>query len=561
VLAVTSAPVVLRACLDQSTGMVTVYMKPTTDPCGSFVRYRLYGRDDIANPYQWLADGASISAVQIATILPNKKKWQLFVTVMYACNGKDTFNSNAVFIDDTPPSYLEPDSVSVDFATQQLRAGWSASPEPDVMGYSIFKVDPITGNNQLIDEQNTLTYLFPNSTFNTSSGGNKVALAPYDSCRNGAVISNFHSPMLLSYSMAGANANYLCTRKFTFTWTTYVGWNTDHSDIWVNDNTLGTRSLAGTVATGVTSFTWNIPFFNHNYTFFIRAHSTKTGISSSSNTIIVAFPGFPIPSYNTIGHVTVLSNSDIQVSGKWDTPIPGMKAVLERSDNLGFTWNFVQTYAYPTNYFWITQNGLQTNKQRYLFRILLYNTCNEPFDTSVIHSSILLTRNMFVSMWNTYYPWSPKLDEEPLLRQKSSSTWNRLNIAPDTTIIHIDTTKPECYRIEAFKIGVNSKPIDTAYSNVICLQARDTTLIPSGFSPGGINPIFKISNPNLQKGQSTMKIFDRWGEKLWEGDALDGWDGKDNAGYYMGPGVAIYLVETRTIEKRETYKGTVIIVR
>ena len=58
-----------------------------------------------------------------------------------------------------------------------------------------------------------------------------------------------------------------------------------------------------------------------------------------------------------------------------------------------------------------------------------------------------------------------------------------------------------------------------------------------------------------------MLIFNRWGQKMFDGDALDGWDGKDWKGDYVGPGFYPYLINIKTAEKRSSYRGTVMVLR
>jgi hypothetical protein len=194
--------------------------------------------------------------------------------------------------------------------------------------------------------------------------------------------------------------------------------------------------------------------------------------------------------------------------------------------------------------------------------LIYLNACGEIFDSSDIHTSILLRRNFYNLYWNGYWAWantshSLQADE----REKQSSTWNSGVSGPDSLLILTDTTKAVCYRIVAYRIGINGKYIDTSYSNEVCLQAFDTTLIPSGFTPGGINSQFKIINVNILPGQSTMRIYDRWGAKLFEGDALIGWDGKDQNDVYLGPGIYPYTIQIVRPEKRELLKGTVVLIR
>ncbi|MCC7298627.1 MAG: gliding motility-associated C-terminal domain-containing protein [Bacteroidia bacterium] len=551
-----------RACLDKVTSTLTVYFKPNlSDPCGSFSEYVLYGRDNSANPFTAVATASNLAALQIQVVLPNKKRWELYISSRYACNGIDTLNSDTILIDDEPPAYLEPDSVSVDLATQQLIAGWPKAVEPDVMGYSLFKNDPGTGNNILIDRQNVLGYTFGLGTFDPSKSTNRFLMAAYDSCDNGGPISQYHNPILSSFN-SGQNIDYQCTRKLYLIWTAYVGWNVDSYDICVKDNISNTWSIAGTVPGAQFNYTFNIPSLGPTYTFFIRGHKTGSTVSSSSNSISFTTINFTKPSIANIRRVTVINDQTINVPAEWENT-PSIKDVLLQRKPYGtFIWTTIATYngiLGAANY---TDQNKSANTNKYDYRLLLINSCNEPFDSSTVHTNILLRRNFNDFYWNQYWAWvGGNYTQDLIKRDRQGFTWNSENTHPDSSYFIADTTKPLCYRILSVKYGVNNKPVDTAYSNELCLKAFDTTLIPGGFTPGGLNPIFKIINVNILPGEATMRIYDRWGAKITETDALTGWDGKDQDGNFLGPGIYAYTIQIVRTEKRELLKGTVVLIR
>ncbi|MFY7945480.1 MAG: gliding motility-associated C-terminal domain-containing protein [Bacteroidia bacterium] len=559
-LGAVSQPVAIqRACLDNVT--LTVSFRPANDPCGSFVSYRLYGRDNSANPFVLLKESNTLTDNQIQTILPNKKRWELYVTTRFACNGTDTLNSDTILIDDQAPAYLEPDSVSIDWSSQRMIAGWPKALEPDVMGYSLFKSDPSTGNNVLIDKTSQLNYDFTTLTFDPMGGGNRYCMAAFDSCNNGGPISSFHSPVLLSFN-TGQNVAYQCTRKLYLQWTAYVGYTTAQHEIWVFNSNTSTWNMDGTTTGAQLSYVFNIPTLGANYTFIIRAKKQGSSISSSSNKIVFNTLNFTAPLSKNISRVSVIGDGEIQVKAFWSAGSSAQQVRLQRRAYLGTNWVSLATFSSPITDIYYNDKNLETSTLRYQYRLIYLNACGEIFDSSDIHTSILLRRNFYNLYWNGYWAWantshSLQADE----REKQSSTWNSGVSGPDSLLILTDTTKAVCYRIVAYRIGINGKYIDTSYSNEVCLQAFDTTLIPSGFTPGGINSQFKIINVNILPGQSTMRIYDRWGAKLFEGDALIGWDGKDQNDVYLGPGIYPYTIQIVRPEKRDLLKGTVVLIR
>lgn len=555
--AVSNPPWLLRACFDRFTGNVTVYFRSSSDACNSFTKYELYGRDDASKPFSALGNTSTLNATQLTASLPNSKKWELYLACLYACNGTDTLFSDTVFMDDQPPAYLEPDSVSVDLATQQLRAGWTAAPEPDVMGYTIYKV---TATNIIIDKVNVLNYLFLASTFDTKTSNNKVALAAYDSCGNIGSISNSHSPAFLSFN-TGQNINYKCTRKLYIDWSQYQGWVTDSIDILVFSQKQNKWWKEATIAGSNSTYIFNIPDLADTYSFYIRSHKKNSTISSSSNRIDITLTDFSKPAYDRIDHIRV-SGNDLLIQASWEYTSSVSRVELQSRNYGSAAWTNRASPAPSAQILHFTDANKQTASLKYDYRLVLFNTCNEAFDSSTVHTSILLRKTLDHLNWNDYWAWQNSTYETNLHhRNKQGSTWNNNLTTPDSSYIIPDTTQPFCFKVMAVHYGVNLKTLDTSWSNEICLRVFDTTLIPGAFSPGGINPIFKIINPNLEHGQAQMILFNRWGQKLFEGDALDGWDGTDFKGDYVGPGFYPYLINIKTPEKRSSYKGVVMVLR
>lgn len=89
----------------------------------------------------------------------------------------------------------------------------------------------------------------------------------------------------------------------------------------------------------------------------------------------------------------------------------------------------------------------------------------------------------------------------------------------------------------------------------------DTIYIPNAFNPDGINTHFKVVGIYLRAGEARMKIFDRWGGKIFEGDALAGWDGCFSDGQKCPTGLYIYIVDALNNRDRRIFKGQVLLVK
>jgi len=86
--------------------------------------------------------------------------------------------------------------------------------------------------------------------------------------------------------------------------------------------------------------------------------------------------------------------------------------------------------------------------------------------------------------------------------------------------------------------------------------------VPNAFTPNkdGTNDVFKVFAQGVKTFE--LQVFDRWGEKLYEGqELLDGWDG-----YFRGkeqnPGVYVYVAHLEFFDGyKKLLKGSVTLIR
>ncbi len=86
--------------------------------------------------------------------------------------------------------------------------------------------------------------------------------------------------------------------------------------------------------------------------------------------------------------------------------------------------------------------------------------------------------------------------------------------------------------------------------------------VPNAFSPNedGVNDVFFVYGTGITR--LNFKIFDRWGEKIFESNNINtGWDGTYK-GKLMLPGVYVYYVEAFFMDNsRKALKGSVTLIR
>ena len=552
------APTLKRACLDRVSGELTLLLEPGKDTC-TFQKYRLWGRTDTFAVYELLDEATSFNLLTWNKVLPNKKKWELYVSSHFVCGGRDSFLSNKLFIDDTPPSYVEPDSVSVDFVSQRVIAGWTNPPETDIWGYSLFKVDA-SGNNLLIDEKNVLFYSFEVADFNSKSSGNKVAIAAYDSCRNGGVISNFHSPVLLQVQ---TNANYLCDKGIQLSWSPYIGWDVNEYEVVIRNADNGTNIYSTRVTGTTNNLNYTLPFLNVNLDVFVRAYRTGSSVSSTSNRVALFVSDFPKTNKSTqLYFSSVVGDNRIDLEG-YSNAGDSFNVYYRTSGSL---WMLTYKEAVSGGTFNHSHFGNDTRLMPVEFLLVRYNSCGAAADSSLAIRTIHLSNSNRNLQWNNNLQWSAlAASEEFIVEKEESGVWSEVGI---TTDLNFELPPFGAYwvRIKGETNLWSSENRGYSYSNPIWVDLGfdssllDTLLIPNAFTPVGNNPVFKISNPAINPGESTLYIYNRWGEKIFEGDALVGWDGRIGGNFALD-GFYIYKVMALYRRKRIEKAGTVLLLR
>jgi gliding motility-associated-like protein len=122
----------------------------------------------------------------------------------------------------------------------------------------------------------------------------------------------------------------------------------------------------------------------------------------------------------------------------------------------------------------------------------------------------------------------------------------------------------------SYRLTVQSDKGCTAHKDItIFVNKNRSVYIPTGFTPNndGINDAFMVYSAKGIKSIKTFRVFDRWGELLFENnnskpnEPTSGWDGvfKNKA---MIPDVYIYLIEVEFVDGyNQIYKGAVNLIR
>ncbi len=237
--------------------------------------------------------------------------------------------------------------------------------------------------------------------------------------------------------------------------------------------------------------------------------------------------------------------------------------ILEKStDNVVF--NKVTSTAPGTYAF--TDQLTDVSSHSYIYRVKTIDSCNYESPYSNIGKTILLQVDESGEypwlFWTEYKDWSSGIDYYRLdVNDYRQSKW--VEIEKLHTLDYLDTRTrlnqaKYCYQITAIRNGDGLE----SRSNTVCAKTPLNVQVPNAFSPNGDgkNDTFLVSGTHIL--EFTLRIYDRWGELLFESnDVTRGWDGTFK-GEPVPAGVYYYFIDARgTLYQKKRFQGTLTLIR
>ncbi|MCC6722530.1 MAG: gliding motility-associated C-terminal domain-containing protein [Bacteroidia bacterium] len=553
------SPEIKRVCLDYKTSSVTIYWEKIYDNCNSFQKIILYSSE---NEGSWtkLTEIININLTEITIPINNLTSiWKFKITAYTSCNNIDSFTSNSVYIDKTPPFNIEIDSVSFDKKSQNIIIGWKNNSSNDIKGYKIYKY-----NNSVHD---FISYSYnPYVILNTYSYINPeyFSIASFDSCNLYSLISKTHKAVYIN------NTYDTCKKSIKLSWNNYEGWNNIKSFLIITKNYKSTEELIN--VTGINSFTFKHLSNDSLINIYIKTINLDNGFTSSSNTIFIKSRKEITPNYTYLSNVTVENNSFLNISLEIDSISTVDTIVLYKSsDNSNFL--FINKWISSKNktLYEYKDYDVRVNNLSYQYIARTFNFCKDTISVSNIGTSILLNKifikeNEYLFKWNRYIGWEKGVYKQFFQNSLNLFTWNTVfetnNDFMDFNFNNtIEETDSICFKI-INQENINSLNLESiSQSNIICIKKPNKYYFPQTINPLSNNNIFKIygNNENLLKSQ--LDIYNRWGQKIFSSDnIINGWDFKVNEipvdiGTYF---YVVKILDNNNIQK--TFKGTVLVI-
>ncbi|MBR9859893.1 hypothetical protein GYB22_03945 [bacterium] len=545
--AVTGPPVLLRACFNVSDSIVTLQWTQVNDACNSFERIDIYEKQS-PGPFTKIASVTDPSARSYSLNTKDLNKTRsYYLSIHTLCDMLDSAHSDTILIDNERPELTVLDSLSYDFLSQDIIAGWKQNGSPDAAGYRIFK--QVSGINDSIGQTQDTFYTIsknPASVFD-------VTIAAFDSCGLFSDISDVHRVCRLNSSID------TCLREISLNWSRYKGWaGIDSQVVLLNKNHEGYKRFTSFDETE-NSLKFTDFMLGDTLCFMVRSYSNTPGITSTSNIRCIETRAFYEPSYLYLSRVTVIGDEDISLEWESDDLRDIKTYQILRADNSGVpsTYNSVpgtqsQNYTY-------TDVATNVHDQFYSYKIESYNYCDELVLESNTSNSIFLEIDPGLSH-NPYLNWDGGVEQYILHHQgQGSSTWNTIDVSSNE-IFYQTLDTGGCFYIEAVEnqnsYGYNKNSI----SNIECIIPDLNVYVPNSMNLGSENNRFIVLGTGIDHSKSRYQVFNRWGEMLVDNNTNVPWYG-DYRGERVMQGIYVYTITVYGLKgEKQTYKGVLRVI-
>lgn len=464
--------------------------------------------------------------------------------------------------DTTPPDTPLLDSVSVaNPATGSVYISWFPCDSADVVGYVIYRQDPINTLWKAIDTVAAPATLYLDVVTNPQVAANfhpeLYRIAAIDEVGNISAMTpdnQYHNTIYVFPYKDTTN----CIMSVRLEWNKYLNWPEGVSEykVYFSEN-YGPWTYLSSVLGGERVYYHQNLNNNSLYCYYIVAIS-NTGKTSTSNQTCrsVNFPVFP--NFINADYASVIYDSRIEVSFTLDTTAIVQKNYkLYRAETLNGTYSEIATFNNYSllNLVYVDNVDITNN---WYYKLAAIDQCGNV----VLESNI--ARNITVNVisgdditefisWDSYYNWLGGIQSyniyrivdggAPILAGTTNSDTSFIDDVSDYALNNTGVSGKFCYYIEAVETDFNPHGVKgTSISNIACSNQPSIVYIPNSFTPNGdvLNSEFLPITSFINYEKYQFQIFDRWGKKIFETkNKLKGWNGTIN-GHKVPSGTYVY---------------------
>ncbi len=440
---------------------------------------------------------------------------------------------SALFEDITPPPMPSIDSVSIDPFTGELIIGWDESPAEDAGGYVVYQVLP--------NKNDTLDFVFGSditsyfdASFDPCAENRSYALSAFDTCGN-------ISPGSYDYPHRSILLEEVefdpCLMSNMLRWTEYInmvpaleGYRIYRS----TDN--GPFELLDTRAAGTLEYEHDGLEAGRSYRYFVRAFSQGDVVTSSSCMRELTTWQYRQPQENSLENISVENSEYIALDMLPDTFAYVPSVQVFRAVQASGPFELI-TEIEPQGQAVVYYDDLEAavDERSYWYKTSLIDSCgNEVLESNTMRSIYLSGEkagNMQNELdWNAFEGWPGGVDRYELYRARDEGAYEliletapaELNFTDDISSLPTDFTRLH-YVVLAFD---GNDPGLSSRSNEILFEYSPRLFLPTAFTPGGANPVYKPVGTFANFTEYRLDVFNRWGELIFSSREFGtGWDG------------------------------------
>jgi fibronectin type 3 domain-containing protein len=460
----------------------------------------------------------------------------------------------ATAFEDIPPVTPQMVRVSVK-ATSRLRGKvlvqWTPSTSEDAAQYVIYRTSP--GGVWVQAAKINLTTSYIDSGLNTYDNIYYYKIRAIDSCGN---YSDDNSGIHRTINLHATPGN----SAIKLTWNTYHGFKAIWYALYRND------TLQEVLDSTVTALNDTMVLCTRKYSYHIVAYGIDSTASFSNRDSTQPYdyiaPQRPYLIYATVS----IPNRRVDISWRhspsWD--VAGYLIYKKKGEDIDMHMAHLSTNGLDS--FYSDDDTLSALSECY--KIVAYDHCGNTSDLSNLGCTINLLgdvkQGVNIFTWNAYQDWPDKVDHYNIYRKNDSNDIVQIATVKSNVLTYKDTNldarvKDFCYQVEAIeKGGFNAK----SRSTELCLNQPPIIWIPNAFTPNtslGLNDKFGPQGAYIAR--YSMKIFNRWGEEVYNTDKSQPWSGYSGSGAMMD-GIYYYMITAWGFDGTPySYKGNIMLLK
>ncbi|MGZ8569339.1 MAG: T9SS type B sorting domain-containing protein [Bacteroidia bacterium] len=418
----------------------------------------------------------------------------------------------------------------------QVRLTWKPSISTDAAKYLLYRKS-LNNNWSLIATLPNTDSVYVDNNLNTYRSAFSYKILVIDSCAN----------LSMDNSEIHETVNLIATAedsRIRLNWNAYQGFKIKEYRLYKNGVLLGKFSPFEL------TFTDTFVKCKNTYKYSLEAISDADTfvISYSNRDSLQPFDTkAPMPVYLVSASVSK-PNQEAEILWAKSLSFDAAGYRLYRKNLIAGNTELVFTSRNPNDTFYKHSTDLTADKICYF--VTAYDDCDNTSAPSNNGCLIYLDGKALTDEnalnWNEYEHWPKGVDHYNIYRRDDNGLQTLIATVPASDRAEIDKTlslltKNFCYQVEAVEVkgGYDAN----SFSTEICLQQQPHIFVPNAFTPGNslnLNDVFGPQGAYFEKYE--MKIFNRWGQRIYETNNSKGWDGKSRSGELFTEGVYLYKI-------------------